>query len=89
MGKITATVLGIDEGFQKFEQVDMIRIKSEKYTLLIMDDYMPVIGRIDGMVEIVSGEDTRSFQPIHGFYTHRKNTFELLIKEDADVRLYN
>ena len=85
MGKITATVLGIDEGFQKFEQVDMIR-KSEKYTLLIMDDYMPVIGRIDGMVEIVSGEDTRSFQPIHGFYTHRKNTFELLIKEDADVR---
>ena len=86
MGKITATVLGIDEGFQKFEQVDMIRIKSEKYTLLIMDDYIPVIGRIDGMVEIVSGEDTRSFQPIHGFYTHRKNTFELLIKEDADVR---
>ena len=86
MGKITATVLGIDEGFQKFEQVDMIRIKSEKYTLLIMDAYMPVIGRIDGMVEIVSGEDTRSFQPIHGFYTHRKNTFELLIKEDADVR---
>lgn len=86
MGKITATVLGIDEGFQKFEQVDMIRIKSEKYTLLIMDDYMPVIGRIDGMVEIVSGENTRSFQPIHGFYTHRKNTFELLIKEDADVR---
>ena len=86
MGKITATVLGIDEGFQKFEQVDMIRIKSEKYTLLIMDDYMPVIGRIDGLVEIVSGEDTRSFQPIHGFYTHRKNTFELLIKEDADVR---
>ena len=86
MGKITATVLGIDEGFQKFEQVDMIRIKSEKYTLLIMDDYMPVIGHIDGMVEIVSGEDTRSFQPIHGFYTHRKNTFELLIKEDADVR---
>ena len=86
MGKITATVLGIDEGFQKFEQVDMIRIKSEKYTLLIMDDYMPVIGRIDGMVEIVSGEDTLSFQPIHGFYTHRKNTFELLIKEDADVR---
>ena len=86
MGKITATVLGIDEGFQKFEQVDMIRIKSEKYTLLNMDDYMPVIGRIDGMVEIVSGEDTRSFQPIHGFYTHRKNTFELLIKEDADVR---
>ena len=86
MGKITATVLGIDEGFQKFVQVDMIRIKSEKYTLLIMDDYMPVIGRIDGMVEIVSGEDTRSFQPIHGFYTHRKNTFELLIKEDADVR---
>ena len=86
MGKITATVLGIDEGFQKFEQVDMIRIKSEKYTLIIMDDSMPVIGRIDGMVEIVSGEDTRSFQPIHGFYTHRKNTFELLIKEDADVR---
>ena len=86
MGKITATVLGIDEGFQKFEQVDMIRIKSEKYTLLIMDDYMPVIGRIDGMVETVSGEDPRSFQPIHGFYTHRKNTFELLIKEDADVR---
>lgn len=86
MGKITATVLGIKEGFRKHEQVDMIRIKSEKYTLLIMDDYMPVIGRIDGMVEIVTGEDTESYPSVHGFFTHRKNTFELLIKEEADVR---
>lgn len=85
MGKIRATVLGITEGFRTFEQVDMVRIRSEKYTLLIMDDYMPVIGRIDGSVQIVKGEDAYSLESVHGFYTHKKNTFELLIKEDTDV----
>lgn len=85
MGKITASVLSIAEGFRTFEQVDMVRIKSEKYTLLIMDDYMPVIGRIDGDVQIVRGDQVCSLESVHGFYTHKKNEFELLIKEDSDV----
>ncbi len=85
MGKINATVLGMEEGLRNFTGVDMIRIKSGDYTILIMEDYMPVIGRVDGSVEIVEGEKVSAFPSIHGFYTHRKNMFELLIKEDSDA----
>lgn len=82
MEKIHAVVFGIQEGYREFHDVDLIRIKSRKYTLLIMRDYMPVVGEIDGSVEIVSGEDSSLFENIRGFYTHKRNNFELLIKED-------
>ena len=35
--------------------IDLIRIVSSTYNLLILKDYMPVLGEIKGNVEIVSG----------------------------------
>ena len=37
---------------KKIENVKVVRIKSDKYTLLIMKDYWPVLGEIKGKITI-------------------------------------
>lgn len=76
---MTARILGFKEGLRVLEQVDLIRIVSSDYNLLILKDYMPVIGEIKGSVEIVSGEKTETYENITGYFMHSHNEFELLI----------
>ncbi len=63
------------------ENLKFIRIKSSKYNLLVMRDYMPNIGEVDGDVTFEGEDGVREFLNIKGFYMHKKNEFELLIKE--------
>ena len=84
MGVIKASVLGFQKGLQVFERVELVRIISDQYNLLILKDYMPVIGKVNGKVEIVleNSDDTEQFEHVSGFFMHRNNEFELLITED-------
>lgn len=81
-GRITARVISMEDGLKEIRGVNLIRIKSREYNLLIMEDYMPVIGEIDGTVAIVSGEGEYQTGPMKGFFSHRKNLFSLMISED-------
>lgn len=83
-GKITVRVISMEDGLREIQAVRMIRIKSREYNLLIMEDYMPVIGEIDGTVTVVSGEGEYQTGPIKGFFSHRKNLFSLMISEDFE-----
>ncbi|MCD8046302.1 MAG: hypothetical protein LUE90_06685 [Clostridiales bacterium] len=86
MGNINADVLSVSGGLKNYTEVDMVRIKSEKYTLLIMRDYMPVIGEVRGDVDLVIGDETCRFEDIQGYFTHTDNHFTLLINEVWDVK---
>lgn len=79
--KIKANVFSIDEGNKSYKNVKAIRIVSDKYNILIMEDYLPVIGEIDGSVNIVLNDHTEEFKNIKGFFKHSHNQFDLLIKE--------
>lgn len=79
--KIKAKIVSLDEGLREYENIRMIRIKSKKHTLLIMEDFMPVIGELDGDVEIVYGEKSEAIRNVQGFYMHKKNEFSLIIKD--------
>lgn len=81
-GKITARVISMEEGLREFLNVRMIYVKSREYNLLIMEDYMPVIGEIDGSVTIVTEEQEYKSGAIKGFFSHQKNLFSLMISED-------
>lgn len=81
-GRITARVISMEEGLREISGVRLIRIKSREYNLLIMEDYMPVLGEIDGEVAIVAGEEEYRTGPMKGFFSHRKNLFSLMISED-------
>lgn len=79
--KIEAKVVDRENGMQEFDNIRMIRVVSDDYNLLIMEDYMPLIGQINGSVEVVTDSDVIRFDPIHGFFMHKKNCFYLLIED--------
>ncbi len=78
--KISAQIVDRESGTQSFKNIRMIRVVSTDHNLLIMEDYMPVIGEITGKVELVMDDKIVPFNPIHGFYMHKKNQFSLLIE---------
>jgi hypothetical protein len=61
--------------------VKVIRVKDGDYNLLIMKDYWPVIGEINGNVYF-DGDENVSFENIKGFYMLCHNVFRLIIIED-------
>ena len=69
-----------------YENVAMIRIVSKDYNLLILKDYMPTIGKIQGSVQIVGEDIMENLEGIEGYYVFRQNQFELLIEEDMYVK---
>ena len=82
--KIKANVFSIENGDIHFDNVKAVRIISSKYNILIMEDYLPVIGEVDGSVHITLEDRTEEFNNIVAYYKHSKNEFELLIKEFKD-----
>ena len=74
-------VLNIQTGLIVHENVKFVRILSEKYNLLMMRDYLPIIGEINGTVE-VEGNSLYKYENIQGYYINKKNEFTLIIKGD-------
>ena len=46
-----------------------------------MKDYLPIIGEIDGSVDIKNDSVNLSFKDIKAFYMNSDNIFNLMIKE--------
>lgn len=79
---MTVKILTISKGLEVIENVGAIRIKSKDYNLLIMKDYLPIIGEIEGMIEIETVEETIRKENIIAYYINTHNEFQLIIKED-------
>lgn len=67
----------------EINNVRIIRIKDKKYNILIMKDYWPVLGEVDGSVQI-EAEESVSFSNIKGFYSLSHNVFRLIIRENEE-----
>ena len=68
---------------KEIENVKIIRVKSDKYNLLIMKDYWPVVGEINGKI-VIEAEESLTFENIVGFFALSHNVFHLIIKETGD-----
>ena len=79
-GSIKVRIFDLAHGLVEYENVKFIRIVSKEYNLLIMEDYMPVFGEIDGSLSIKGNDIDLSFNPIQAYYIHRDNEFNLMIK---------
>lgn len=83
---IQASILSFADGLAEYENVDLIRVKSRRYNLLILKDYMPVLGELDdARVEIVTEGQKEVYNNVNGYFIHADNRFELLITEDDYV----
>ena len=79
--EIKVRIFDMEHGLVEYENVKTIKIVSHDYNLLIMKDYLSIIGEIDGSIEI-KGEDVDiSFKDIRAFYMNSKNVFNLMIEE--------
>ena len=82
MGKIKARIYSLANGYDAMDKLKAIRIVSKDYNILIMEDFLPIIGQLDGDVIFVDESNERKLSHIKGYYRHAHNEFELLIKSD-------
>ena len=78
---IKVRIFDLAKGLTEYEHIQYIRIVCKEYNLLIMQDYLPIIGEIEGSVDIKSDDIDISFKDIKAFYMNSKNVFNLMIKE--------
>lgn len=81
MDGIKVKVFDIRNGMRVYDNIKIIRIISKDYNLLIMKDYLPIIGEIEGSVDIKNDVVNESFKNIKAFYMNSDNFFNLMIKE--------
>ena len=77
---ITVNVFELKSGLTVYENASYIRIKSKDYNLLVMLDYMPIIGEIEGRVDIKIPDREISFENIKASYMNSNNVFNLMIQ---------
>ena len=81
MDGIKVRIFDMEHGLREYENIKIVRIVSKDYNLLIMKDYLPIIGEIEGSVDIKNDNVDLSFKDIKAFYMNSSNVFNLMIKE--------
>ena len=74
---IELQLLNINGDVKKYDDVKFIRIISQKYNLIIMKDYLPIIGEVQGSVEIERADGTIKMEKVKGYFMHKHNKFNL------------
>ena len=74
---ITVQLLNINGDVRQFDDVKFIKIKSKKYNLIIMKDYLPIIGEVQGKIEIGREEENIEMKRVKGYFMHKHNKFNL------------
>lgn len=81
-GSINIKVLSMKKGLVEYNDVQFIRIISKNYNLIIMKDYLPLIGEVQGKIEIEGLKETIKLQNIVGYYIHKHNQFNLFLRDE-------
>ena len=77
---MTVNVYTFKDGIQTFNEVTAIRIKSKDYNLLILKDYLAIVGEIDGDIEIETVDGKTLYEKVKAYYLNNSNVFNLLIE---------
>lgn len=80
---IKVRVFDTKSGLTEYENVKSVRIVSKDYNLLIMKDYLSILGEIIGSISIRTDKEEVSYNKIKAFYMNSDNVFNLMIKEEG------
>lgn len=72
-------IFTLKKGLRKLEDVSAIRIKSKDYNLLILKDYIAIIGRITGEFSIEVNDDIIEYKNVDAYYVNSNNEFNVII----------
>lgn len=81
MKKITVQLLNIAGDVKEYKDVKFIKIKSKKYNLIIMKDYLPIIGEIQGEIQIGREKENIEMKKVRGYFMHKHNKFNLFYSD--------
>ena len=84
-GKIYVRICGRENGLEEYEQVNFVRVISKKYNLLIMADYLPIIGEVEGSVFFRTVETEYRRENIKGYFMHKNNEFSLMLQQEQPM----
>lgn len=73
-------IFTLKSGLEVIDDVRAIRIVSKDYNLLILKDYVPIIGKVEGSVEIEYGDSTKKLDLVVAYYVCNNNIFNLMIE---------
>lgn len=74
-------VFELNHGLTVYDEIKLVRITSKDYNLLIMVDYLPILGEFNGNIDIKGNNIDLSLKNIKGFYMNSNNVFNLMINE--------
>ena len=86
-GRINARIIDAASGLKVISGIYAVRIHSRDYYALIMNDYLPTLGKIDGDIIFLNQDGEHPYHGIRGFYKHQHNEFTLLIEEYAGTEM--
>lgn len=84
-GSIRARVIDEEKGLRLITGVNVVRVRSKGYNLLIMEDYLPALGKVDGSVTFLTRDEELHLDGVRGFYKHQHNEFTLLLEKQASA----
>lgn len=64
-----------------FDDVVAVRVVDRNYNLLMMKDYMPIIGEVQGSIDIQGKTSKFEMKSGTAYYINHENKFTLIIKE--------
>lgn len=74
-------IFTLKNGLEIYENIVAIRITSKEYNLLVLKDYVPIIGKIEGKVEFENEDSTtKKLENITAYYICHNNVFNLMIE---------
>lgn len=78
---IVVRLLNIEGDVTEYSDVNFIKIVSDKYNLIIMKDYLPIIGEVSGTIEIGRKNENITMENVRGYFMHKHNKFNLFYSE--------
>lgn len=75
---INACIIDFENGTNYFNDVQVIRLHSEDYRVMIMSDHTPMIGELNGDILILKDDEEVVIEHVHGFYMHLNNHFRFI-----------
>jgi len=74
-------LFSLNNGLTEYSDVISIKLVSKDYNLLILKDYIPIIGEVDGSVEVKYQDKNLLLENVFAYYMNQDNVFNLILKE--------
>jgi len=82
-GRIRVRICSRENGLEEYKGVNFVRVVSKRYNLMIMADYLPVIGEVQGSVIFRTAKQEYERNGVEGYFMHKNNEFSLMLRSEG------